>query len=61
MYTVSLKEALKGMTEKPSQSGLKSLYHELRYSQNVEIGLFFAFKQVEEVKSMYFLNAAQQT
>ena len=60
-----MKEAQRGAKrkgrEKPSQSGIKSLDQELRYSQNVEIRLFFAFKQVEEVKSMYLLNAAQQT
>ena len=45
--------------EKPSHSGLKSLKHELRYSQNVEIGMYFVFKRVEEVISTYLLNAAQ--
>ena len=35
---------------KPSRSGLESLNHERRYSQNVEVGMFFAFKHVEEVK-----------
>ena len=44
--------------KKPSRSGLESLDHTLRSSENVEVGLFFAFKHVEEVKSTYLLNAA---
>ena len=33
-----------------SRSGLVSLDHVLRYSQNVEFGLFFVLNRVEEVK-----------
>ena len=33
-----------------SRSGLVSLDHALRYSQNVEFGLFFVLNRVEEVK-----------
>jgi len=35
------------------ECGLESLDHVLRYSQNVELGLFFVFKRVGDVKSTY--------
>jgi hypothetical protein len=44
--------------KKTGKSGLKSLDHELRYSQNVD-AFVLIFKRVTEVISMYLLHTAK--
>ena len=54
----SKQKRIKKRARTTSRSGLVSLDHVLRYSQNVEFGFVFVLNRVEEVKSTYIVIAA---